>query len=144
MFGVLSACAVKSQLIGSKWVVVGNIEIAPMKAGVFYQAGKPVAAISGDQYAPWCHLVFKDKVDKFRTIKSGSYEITKVVFYNEAVFSNQVTYKTRMTINSSEPVQIIQMTCGNWDDSSGSYLTHDQLQQTMHGVMKLEIAPQTK
>ncbi len=140
--GTLSACAVKSNLVGSKWVVIGKIEVPPNKTGITFQYGKPVARISADQYKPWCHLVMQDKVDAFRTITAGSYEINRVVFANDPINEMQTSFKTTMRLTSSASVPLFEITCGNWDDNSGSYLTHEQMEQAVNGLMKLEITPQ--
>jgi len=138
ILGVLSGCAVKSDLVGARWVVVGKIKVAPNQAGIYYQYGKRVAAISGDQYRPWCQLVLNKRVDDFRMIKSGSYEITWVTYNDESVSRSQSSFKTHMRLSSSAPVQLYEIICGNWDDNSGSYLTNTQMQQALQGVMKLE------
>jgi len=128
---------------GSKWEVTGKIELPPGKAGIFYQHAKPVAAISGDQYSPWCRLVFKATSKEPRVISKGQYEITRVLYNDEAVNPTQISYKTTMRlkpIGSPGTAILHQIVCGRWDDNTGSYLSVKEIRQALEGVMRLEIS----
>lgn len=128
---------------GAKWSVVGDIDIPPGKAGIFYQNGKPVAAISGDQYSPWCQLVFKDASQEPRKIVKGHYVITKITYDDDAINPTQISYKTMMQLkpaDSSDIASLAQIICGHWDDNTGSYLTVKEIRQALDGVMRLELS----
>ena len=139
LFGALSACAVKDELIGARWVVVGKIEVPPNSFGVYFQNGKPMAQNQVDRFQPWCEVSFADKSSSFRALEGGNYEISKLTYDYENQDNVQVSYTTYMRLTSAMPVQIIRITCGHWDDRTGNYLSNDQMQQALQGVMKLEL-----
>jgi len=124
---------------GSSWEIVGNIDLSQGKASIFFQDGKPVAVISGNQYAPWCNLVFNTKGKQKRTFNKGNLEITKVSYDDEAINDATTSYKIIMSLKSTDVTDINKIICGAWDDNSGNYLTVKQLRQAMMGVMKLNL-----
>jgi len=126
---------------GSSWVVTGKIEVPPRKAEIYYQDGKPVAVISGNQYAPWCRLSFNTKDKERRIFDKGSFKITKVGYDDEAINDATTSYTIIMTLKSTDVPDVNQIVCGSWDGNSGDYLTVKQMDQAMTGVMKLELKP---
>ena len=80
--GALSACAVKDELVGSRWVVVGKIDVPPNAFGVYFQNGKPVAQNQVDRFQPWCEVSFADKSSSFRSLEGGAYEISRLTYDN--------------------------------------------------------------
>ncbi|VAX00823.1 hypothetical protein MNBD_GAMMA21-2291 [hydrothermal vent metagenome] len=137
--GALSACAVKDELVGSRWVVVGKIEVPPNAFGVYFQNGKPVAQNQVDRFQPWCEVSFADKSSSFRSLEGGAYEISRLTYDNNYQDNVQVSYTTYMRLSSSTPIKINRISCGHWDDRTGNYLSNDQMQQALQGVMKLEL-----
>ncbi len=126
---------------GSSWEIVGNIDLSQGKASIFFQDGKPVAAISGNQYAPWCRLSFNTKDKERRIFDKGSFKITKVGYDDEAINDATTSYTITMTLKSTDVPDVNQIVCGSWDGNSGNYLTVKQMGQAMTGVMKLELKP---
>ena len=124
---------------GSTWVVVGKIDVPPRKATLYFQDGKPAAAITGDKYAPWCRMDFKTKDQQRRTIDKGSFEITSVSYFSDAQTESLTSYKTEMKVKSAEYPDVYKIVCGNWDDNTGDYLTNKQMRQVMEGIMGLEL-----
>ena len=124
---------------GSSWEIVGTIELPPRKASIYFQDGRPTAAISCNQYAPWCNLVFNSRGKQKRTLNKGVLEITKVSYDDEAINGTTTSYKTTMALKPTEVPDITQIVCGIWGDNSDNYLTIKEIRQVMAGVMKLEL-----
>ncbi len=124
---------------GSKWVVVGKIDVAPRKSTLYFQDGKLTMPITGDKYAAWCGMNFKTKDQQQRTVEKGSFEITSVRYFSDAQTDSLTSYKTEMKVKSAEYPDVYRIVCGNWDDNTGDYLTIKQMRQAMQGVMELQL-----
>ncbi|MFV1993080.1 MAG: hypothetical protein ACC635_04180 [Acidiferrobacterales bacterium] len=124
---------------GSGWVITGKIEVPPRKAEIYYQDGKPVAVISGNQYTPWCRLSFNTKDKQRRIFDKGSFNITKVGYDDEAINDATTSYKITMALKSTDVADVNQIVCGSWGGNSDNYLTVEQIRQVMAGVLKLNL-----
>ena len=128
------------KLKGASWVAQIDIVFAPRRSSMYVQDGKLVArARDGDRYVSYCEIATKKKLDDALTIKNGSiFKITKSTYQTVAQDVVTSTFKTVMNVVSADYPLVHRIECSVWDDSSGSYLSLEQMQTTMSGVFKLE------
>lgn len=127
---------------GSRWIATGKITVKPRKATLYFQDGKQMnAPMSGDKYYPWCAIESKQKAKEQIVIEKGTFEITGISYFKDAINDDLTSFKTIMDVKSPQHPQIHKFTCGNWDNSMGDFLTIEQMRTVMKGLFTLELKP---
>jgi hypothetical protein len=129
----------EKKLDGASWVAQVDIVFAPRKSSMYVQDGKLVErARDGDRYVSYCEIVTKKKHDNLLTIKKGAtFKISKTTYQTIAQDVVTSTFKTNMKVESADYPLVRSIDCSVWDDSAGSYLSVEQMQDTMKGVFIL-------
>jgi len=127
------------KLSGASWVAQKDIPFAPRKSTMYVQDGHVVTqAKNGDRYAPYCQIISKKKLDDTLTIKKGTkLKISRTTYHTNAESDITSVYITVMSVSSVQYPVVTRIECSTWGGNSDSYLSLEQMQQTMAGVFTL-------
>lgn len=128
------------KLTGASWVAQVDIAFAPRKSTMYVQDGQLVAqAKNGDRYAPYCQIISRKKLDDTLTIKKGTgFKITRTTYHTNAESDITSVYTTVMSVSAAQYPVVTKIECSTWGGNSDSYLSLEQMQQTMAGVFTLQ------
>jgi hypothetical protein len=132
--------------VGASWDIMNDIVFRPRHSTVYIQDGEIVpTGWKGNQYQPYCTVELKSFSKNKRVLKSGRFEITRVIYDSQAIDETISRYSTIMTVKSLEQPDVKEIGCHHWDDNVGDFMPVEKMQKTMEGLFFLNLpeAPKT-
>lgn len=173
-FIALCSCATKLEVnlaspyfnafAGSKLVLLQSIEIPAETASVYIQDGKVKTFNDINRYSAYCNFEVNTRMEVRQTVKADEFKIIRhrqdyhqvssggatryvslVQMDDDAGGAMAIVYETVLYLKSDKQPDVLRMTCSRWDDPHvGNYLTVAEIQQTINGLFRLDLAAPEK
>ena len=136
------ALAGSSVPVGSRLILNQPLSIPANTAHVRLQSGEIRSAGAIKQYYPNCNLRLRTRKNAPQTVEPDEFVISKVVYGNDVVASDNVKrYYTEMQLRSEKQPDVFMLACQQWNKPpDSSYVTVDQIGVVLSEMFTMQLA----